>query len=204
MRPLLLLLLLCCALNARSQTFRASLIGGMNLSQVDGDDLLGFHQPGVNAGLRVVAVLNDRWRIGPELLYSEQGAQRNERASPVMGELETLRFQTLELPLSVFYKRWRLIGEAGASYQRLIDYRATNTQGEDVSATFVLRKNWVNLHLGASLLLTPRIAFNFRWSRHLADLQRTERPRLRGRNLSLRMVYTLGAGETLPAAPTSE
>ena len=74
---LLLTLLLLLGVSAlRAQTFRASLIAGGNFSQIDGDDLFGFHQLGVNAGVRVVALLGDRWRVGPELLFSQQGARR--------------------------------------------------------------------------------------------------------------------------------
>jgi hypothetical protein len=184
-----------------AQTFRGSLVGGFNLSQVDGDDLRGFHQPGINAGLRVVALLSDKWRVGPELLFSQQGALRNQNAEPV-GNLQSLRFQTLELPLIIYYKDWRLIAAAGASYQRLISYRIEDTSGEDISDTVPLSENWIALQLGLTLQLSPKIGFDFRWSRHFNDLQTVASPRLRGRTLTLRLAYTIDKGETIPGQPT--
>ena len=193
------LFLLCCLLGTAlpAQTFRASLLGGLNLSQIDGDDLVGFHQPGVNAGLRVVAVLNERWRIGPEILYAQQGARRNRNAAGP-SDFSEFRLNTVELPLMVYYKDWRLTAEAGASYQRVIDYRVTDFRGEDISTTTLLHEDLVAIKLGVTVYLTPHLGFNFRWSKNLADVQVSDAPRLRGRWLSLRAVYTLGAGENLP------
>jgi len=203
MREILLCLLMLLSAPGVAQTFRASLLAGMNLSQVDGDDLRGFHRPGVNAGLRVVALLGDKWRVGPELLFSQQGAVRNQGAEGT-GSIESLRFQTLELPLMLYYKDWRLIAGAGASYQRLIDYRIIDTGGRDISSTLPLTQHWVALQLGLTLQLSPKVGFNFRWSRHFNDLQTGTSPRLRGRTLTLRITYTLGPGERLPDRPLTE
>lgn len=202
MRELLLCLLVLMSIVCAAQTFRGSIIGGLNLSQVDGDDLRGFHQPGINAGLRVVALLSDKWSVGPELLFSQQGAVRNQNAESV-GNLQSLRFQTLELPLMLYYKDWRLIAAAGASYQRLISYRIEDTNGEDISNTLPLSDNWVALQLGVTLQLSPKIGFDFRWSRHFSDLQTVASPRLRGRTLTLRLAYTIGSGESLPKTTTT-
>ncbi|WP_116127392.1 outer membrane beta-barrel protein [Lewinella sp. IMCC34183] len=201
MRIPLLLLSFLLAVSLSAQTFRASILGGVNLSQVDGDDLLGFYQPGVNAGLRVVALLGDRWRVGPELLYSQQGAHRN-RNSINVSDFRDIRLNTVELPLMVYYKDWRLAAEAGVSYQRLIGYTITDAAGNDITTSFPLKNDHAAANLGVTLFLTPRLGVNFRWSKQFTDLQQAEAPRLRGRTLSLRAVYTLGAGESLPAAPT--
>lgn len=190
---------LCCLWGsvACTQTFRASLLAGVNLSQIDGDDLLGFHQPGWNGGLRVVAVLSPRWRVGPELLFSQQGAKRN-RNSLNISDFDRFRLNTVELPLMLYYKDWRLNAEAGGSYQRLIDYRITDDRGEDITDSLPLRDDLFALHLGVTVYLTEHLGLNFRWSKHLTDLQLADEPRLRGRSLTLRAVYTLGQGESLP------
>ncbi|NJB85794.1 hypothetical protein GGR26_001539 [Lewinella marina] len=200
-----LLFCLCClwVVTAPAQTFRASVLAGANLSQIDGDDLLGFHRPGVNAGLRVVALLGDRWRFGPEILYSQQGAKRN-RNSINVSPYDAFRLSTVEIPLMVYYKDWRITAEAGASYQRLIDYTITDFRGEDITADLPLRDNLFALNLGVTLYLTEQLGFNFRWSRHVADIQQPDEPRLRGRGLTLRAVYTLGTGEPLPGRPTPD
>ena len=173
------------------QTFRAAALAGLNLSQLDGDDLLGFHQPGLNAGLRVVAVLNEHWRVGPEILFSQQGAKRNAN-SVTQSAFDSFRFQTVELPLMLHYHDWRLTAEAGAAYQRLLSYRIVNTLGEDVTEDYSLRDDAVVLHLGATLDVSPRLGLNFRWSRHLTNQQAGTGPRFVSRSLTFRAVYAIG------------
>ena len=195
-------LLFCCLLSGilPGQTFRAAAVAGVNLSQIDGDDLLGFYQPGFNGGLRVVAVLGERWRLGPELLFSQLGARRN-RNSINVSDFDRFRLQTIELPLMLYYKDWRITAEAGVAYQRLVNYTVTARDGSDVTPDYPLRNDLAAIKLGVTLYLTPRIGVNFRWSRHLTDLQQADEPRLRARWLSLRAVYSLGAGESLPDPP---
>ncbi|WP_420459880.1 porin family protein [Neolewinella sp.] len=180
-----------------AQTFRAAALVGLNLSQLDGDDLLGFHQPGLNAGLRVVAVLDDHWRVGPEILFSQQGAKRNTN-SVTQSAFDAFRFQTVELPVMVHYHDWRLTAEAGVSYQRLLSYRVVNTLGEDVTDDVHLQDDALVLHLGATLDLSPRLGLHFRWSRHLTNQQAGAGPRFVSRSLTFRAVYTIGRATDLP------
>ena len=183
-----------------AQTFRASVLAGANFSQIDGDDLLGFHKVGLNGGIRVVALLGEKWRVGPEILFSQQGAKRNINVSVY----DRLHFNTLEIPLMVYYKDWRLTAEAGFSYQRLIEYEVIGAQGEDITANTPINENQVAFNVGATFFISPRFGFNFRWSKHLADINPTGGENFKGRTISLRGVYTFGRGETIPAAPTAE
>ena len=192
---MLLLALITATLSG--QTFRAAALAGLNLSQLDGDDLLGFHQPGLNAGLRVVAVLGEHWRVGPEILFSQQGAKRNTN-SVTQSAFDAFRFQTVELPVMVHYHDWRLTAEAGAAYQRLLSYRIINTLGENVTEDISLTDDALVLHLGATLDLSPRFGLNFRWSRHLTDQQAGAGPRFVSRSLTFRAVYAIGRMADLP------
>lgn len=185
------------------RTFRASALAGLNLSQIDGDDLLGFHQPGFNGGLRVVAMLSDKWRVGPEILYSQQGAKRN-RNSINISDFRSFRLNAVEIPLMVYYKDWRLTAEAGVSYQRLINFQVTDSAGEDITAETPFNEDLFALKLGVTIYFTPKVGFNFRWSKHLNTLLENDAPRLKGRTISLRAVYTFGAGESLPQPPDPE
>ena len=203
MRILIFFFLLTGVRYTNAQTFRASLLAGASLSQIDGDDLVGFHQPGINAGVRVVALLGDRWRVGPEILYGQQGAKRN-RNSSNDSDFQEFRFNIVEIPLMLYYKDWRFTAEAGVSYQRVIDNTLIAATGEDITATNPFNENLAAIKFGVTLYLTPNLGFNFRWSKHLTDLLVAEQPRLRGRTISLRAVYTIGDGESLPKPPREE
>ncbi|NJC25108.1 outer membrane beta-barrel protein [Neolewinella antarctica] len=201
-------LCLLLAVPAAAQTFRASVLGGANLSQVDGDMLFGFNRIGANAGLRVVAVLSERWRVGPEILLSQQGA-RQTKDSFNISPFQRINFSTLEVPLMVYYKDWRITAEAGVSYQRVIDSEIINGRGVDITADNPFNENLFAIKFGVTLYVTKNLGVNFRWSKHLANIAEFD-PRLseittfRGRTISLRAVYTFGQGEILPQRPVTE
>ena len=199
MDRIITIILLLAVTQLPAQTFRASVLAGANFSQIDGDMLFGFHKLGANAGLRVVAVVDDNWRVGPEILFSQQGAKRNVNAS-LFDEFE---LTTLEVPLMAYYKDWRLTGEAGFSYQRLINFKVIDAAGQDITEASPLNDNLFAIKVGVTFFLTPKWGINFRWSKHLADIdvKNSVARTLKGRTISLRAVYTFGDGESLPAKP---
>lgn len=195
-RVLLFVLLFSLSGIVTAQTFQASVIAGLNASQIDGDQLFGFHQPGVNAGIRVVAVLDERWRVGPEILFSQQGAKRNKNIS----SFSRFRLNTLEVPLMVYYKDWRLTAGAGFSYQRLFSYEVDDGLGQDITAVTDLQDNLFAFNAGVTFHVSENFGLNFRWSKHLAniDVDNQLNNSFKGRTITLRAVYTFGAGEALP------
>lgn len=205
MRKNLFLLLIFCSVGLSGQTFQASLLAGGNFSQIDGDDLFGYHQLGANAGIRVVAILNDRWRVGPEILFSQQGARRNQNSTNV-SEFDRIDLNTLEVPLMVYYKDWRLTAEAGLSYQNLFSYTVVSSGGEDITAATPLNSDLVAIKAGVTFFLTERLGLNLRFSKHLTDIDPDNTPNtsFKGKSVSVRAVYTLGRGEELPRPPQDD
>jgi hypothetical protein len=205
MRKNLFLLLIFCSVGLSGQTFQASLLAGGNFSQIDGDDLFGYHQLGANAGIRVVAILNDRWRVGPEILFSQQGARRNQNSTNV-SVFDRIDLNTLEVPLMVYYKDWRLTAEAGLSYQNLFSYTVVSSGGEDKTATTPLNSDLVAIKAGVTFFLTERLGLNLRFSKHLTDIDpdNTLNTSFKGKSVSVRAVYTLGRGEELPRPPQDD
>ena len=178
---------------ASAQTFRAALVAGANLSQIDGDALAGFHQIGLNAGLRAEARLSDRWSFGPELLFSQQGSRRAPREFSV--SIDRVRLQTIELPLMVYFTDWHVQAEAGLSYIRWINYRVEDVTGEDITALTDYNPDNLAVNFGATLFFRPNLGLNFRWSKYLTDLDRdplNPQPLL-GRTISVRLVYMRGS-----------
>lgn len=183
------------------QTFQAAAIGGINLSQIDGDNLAGFHFLGANAGLRVVAVLGDRWRIGPEILFSQQGANIS-RNDIITFDFESIRLNTVEVPLMVYFKDWRFTAEAGIAYQRLINYRVINLAGIDITDELPFKEDMLNFQTGVTFYMKPNLGFNFRWSKSIGNiLAEAENSTMKARTMSIRLVYLLGEGEKLPPPP---
>ncbi len=201
----LIFLLLALPTLVAGQTFQASVIGGFNFSQIDGDDLFGFHKPGINAGIRVVAILGGRWRVGPEILFSQQGAKRQDNSFNI-SPYDAFRLNTLEVPLMAYYKDWRLVAEAGFSYQRLFSYEVDDSLGQDITAVTELQDNLVAFKAGVTYLLNPNWGINMQWSKHVLDIdvENQINTSFKGRSVSLRLVYTFGQGEALPKRTTEE
>ncbi|MFM8361426.1 MAG: hypothetical protein ACKOA4_01895, partial [Haliscomenobacter sp.] len=80
--PFLVLFALASLPLKAQQRFKSSFNAGLNLSQIDGDRLAGFNQPGLAAGLKVNTVLRPRWEWSLELLFSQQCARRNTNDDP--------------------------------------------------------------------------------------------------------------------------
>ncbi|MCK9339034.1 MAG: PorT family protein [Bacteroidales bacterium] len=125
-----------------SQRFIGSVIAGMNLSQVDGDEVYGFHKAGFNGGASVMLPLDARfkWFATVELLYSQRGSYRsawraNDSLSPsehIVNEDNSIPFNDkikyklnldyVEVPIVFHYEDFRTgwaLG-AGFSWGRLV------------------------------------------------------------------------------------
>lgn len=193
MRYLFLYLMLFVCFTGSAQRFRATLAGGFNLSQIDGDGLGGFRQPGATAGLRVTAQLSDRWQIGPELLFSQEGSRKSSLEGSAFG-FDNIRLQLVQVPLMLYFSDWKIQIGAGLSYGRLINFRVEDVTGADLTAENAFAEDILSIQLGATIYLQPQLGLNVRWSKYLSNLEQQEgRNRLLGRTLSFRLLYVLGA-----------
>lgn len=188
------LLLLCFVIwsltSISAQRFEASLIGGFNLAQLDGDDLSGFNKIGLNAGAKVAAVLSDRWQLSLEMLFSQQGSHRT-RDDIYFSLYDNIRLNLVETPVMISFKDWKFRVNTGFSYGRLISFRAESPLGEDLTDTETYRENLYFWIVGATYQFREQWGVNVRWSRALVDLEKREGKTLLGRNLAIRLIYTL-------------
>jgi hypothetical protein len=174
-----------------NRTFQASAIAGFNLSQIDGDKLSGFHQPGINIGAKVDFSLAERWRLGLEMLYSQQGARRVFNDDP-SATLDKLRLNFVELPLMIHFRDWKLQAGAGIIYHRLISFSATDVIGDDITELQNFRPDLFSMVFGCTFDLKKRMGLNVQWSKYLTDLQADPNAASYiGRTISLRWLYRL-------------
>jgi hypothetical protein len=170
------------------QRFKAAPLLGFNLSQIDGDDLSGYHRIGLAAGGRVAAVLHPRWRLTLELQYIQQGSSRGR--NEFSGSLDKVALQFVEAPLMVQFLEWKFQINLGASYGRLIQYRVIDNTGSDVSDQFTYQPDQFFLLGGLTFLFTDHVGLDLRLSRALTDLQGMEGGgRLTSRNITVRFLY---------------
>ncbi len=191
---ILSILFLCLAhfikLNAQEQRFKGALIAGFNLSQIDGDLLNGFHQPGLHAGLRANAILSERWEWGIELLFNQQGARRILNSNPA-SIYESIRLNMVEAPVMIHFTDWKFQVGAGISYSRVISSRFVDVTGADITDTQNINTNLFNLVAGATFNFTDKWGLNLRWTRMINNLRQDRADGLFiGRTVSIRAIRT--------------
>lgn len=114
-----------------AQVIKGAIIGGVNLSQVDGDQVYGFHKFGLNAGASAIIPLKNRFDIAIETIFSQKGSYQKPQYdySPSVpshdstGEYE-LKLTYIEVPVLFQYQdKGGFIVGAGFSWGRLVNVR---------------------------------------------------------------------------------
>lgn len=194
----IVLVLLTAATPISAQRFQAGLLAGLNMGQIHGDDLAGYHQPGLNAGLRTTASLSNKLNLGIEFLYSQQGSDRVP-GDPFSRPYDNIRLNMVEVPVMLMLTEWKFQLAAGLSYSRLINYSIRDIGGVQVSSNYILDPNGLSGLLGATWLFENRWGLDMRWTR--AILPMDSRPssgsgvtvdRFYSYFVSLRALYRLG------------
>jgi len=165
-----LLLLSIPFLGKAQQRFEGKLIGGFVLAQIDGDRLAGYNKIGLQGGLGVKTILNERWSLGLEFLYTQQGSSRTLN-DPSGAAFEKIRLNLVEAPVLLYFADWKFEVGAGISYGRVINFEAIDVFGEDVSNTQDFRENIFSFNADLLFNFSEQLALGIRWSKYLNNLQ---------------------------------
>lgn len=173
------------------RAFQAAIVGGFNLSQIDGDKLGGFNLIGLNAGAKVGFALSERWQLSLEMLYSQQGSRRVLNDDPA-AVLERMRLNFVEAPVMIHFRDWKILVGAGLSYNRLINYKVEDVTGEDITELQDFNPSIISVVLGGTFMVRERLGLNIQWSKYLNDLQANpDAQSYTGRSVSVRLLYGL-------------
>lgn len=113
--------------------FRFDIIGGVNLSQVDGDLTVGFKRVGAGVGLGLGLPITDNWLVGLELLYSMKGAKQSIPQGTYYSY--DLKLDYVEIPILARYTYDIFTVGVGFSYGRLINFKETVHSGNELSGS---------------------------------------------------------------------
>ena len=165
----LLFSILLAANPAQGQRFRANLHGGFNLSQIDGDQLAGYNQPGIGGGIQTNVVLNERWEWSLGISYAQQGARKNSFSTNAA--LRNIRLNTIEVPLMIHLNEWKFQIGTGIAFNRLISARIIDDAGADVRNLYDLQDNHFSGMVEARVFLKENTGFGIRWYKNLFNLR---------------------------------
>ena len=176
---LLLLLLSALSPSLQAQRFLGAVMGGMNLSQVDGDEVYGFKRVGGHIGLAAILPIKQKWDITLETVFNQKGAYEGPQYTDsvygtVINGKYDLRLNYVEVPLVAhFTDRERYTVGAGFSYGRLVSSKEIEHDGAipPYSDTVAFGKNDYDVLVDLQVRVWKQLKFNVRYSYSMASIR---------------------------------
>jgi len=104
-----------------AQFFKAEVIGGANISQVNGDETYGFKKVGFTGGFGVIAPLSKNWSLSLETLYSQKGSRLKKQRIDSLDGSYFLALNYAEVPFMIQYTDKDVVSFGlGFSWNRLV------------------------------------------------------------------------------------
>ena len=115
-----------------SQNFEAFVIGGFNVSQVDGDKLSGYNKSGLVFGGSTSFKINDDWNFQQEIVYFQRGS----RATNKQFALDNFQIRRIDyidfllLAERAINEKWSVLG--GMGYGAFINVKSDVTENKSL------------------------------------------------------------------------
>lgn len=153
------------------RTFYAGLIGGINMTQVDGDYYAGYRKPGLNVGAISYVKLKPHLALSMELLYSQKGAKSDlsrpfAKDSAIITRYR-LNLNYAEIPVMInYFDQRKSHAGIGISYSRLIGATESMTTDPALNPDFSkypFKKQDIQAVAGAQLHVWKGLFLNIRF-----------------------------------------
>ncbi len=204
---LFILLLLVQQMNAQKddkRRFTATLVAGVNISQIDGDAAWGYSKAGLNAGVRGGIIFSENVELCTEILFSQKGAANIPKNSQNFSNY-TIHLDYIEVPVLIYYKDWevtnannekymRVMFGGGFSYSRLLNTQLTGTLSHPMGKIDAYTQNDFMFIIDANIFVTKNLGFNLRWARSITTIYNSQPEGARpdysiNRSIVLRALY---------------
>lgn len=196
---------------AEAQMFKGQAVAGINLAQVDGDEVYGYKKFLPNLGLGVMMPLGGNWDVSLETTFTQKGAKGV--PSRLIREYDNydLRLDYVEVPLLIHYTdKGFITAGLGFAWGRLVGLKEQeafyNVEEEDWDWTQteigindnVFKKDDFSVLIDLRLPIYQRLKFNFRYQYSMAHFREREYTNFAGNTrtrhyynniLTFRLVY---------------
>lgn len=183
---------------AKAQNIKGGIIGGINLSQFDGDDHAGFTKTGINVGILAEVPLKENVTLTMEMLYNEKGAVSNGSKHPYIPFKLIMNY--IDIPILInYYDKDKFIFGTGFAYGKLMDFKTTVYDFDKTAEQIDLYKSsgieWI---FNFRFKTEKRMQFNIRYNYSLFTLStlsgntKTDYVNARHNFVSMRLIYMLG------------
>ena len=185
------------------QRIMGAAIVGLNATQVDGDEVYGYKNFGLNAGLSAIVPFNNKWSVSIENIYSEKGAHQRVKFLDSLDGSYDLKLNYLEVPVMLHFTDKDIVTfGAGMSWGRLVKVWEQRNGYEMTATTLesgIYRSSDLNFLLDVRFRVFERLRFNARYAysirpvatREIID-SKTGRPNIRDQYnglFSFRLIY---------------
>jgi len=176
--PLFFAFLFGLTIHGYSQRFLGALSAGINLTQVDGDEVYGFKKVGFNGGPSIIMPFgkNGKWSVTMEILFAMDGAYQKsadtvipDSTRPASYNGYKLNLNYIQVPILVHFTDKKIIaGGVGFAYGQLVGvaewengHRIENTtlQGPYTMSDFQVMAD-VRLRIWKRLWLNARYSYS--------------------------------------------
>ncbi len=181
---LFLLASLFMAQHTYAQRIKGVVIGGANITQVDGDEIYGFNKVGLNMGLAAIMPFGKGFSVSIETLYSQKGANQKDqyKTEDSLGNILTgaykLQLNYLEVPILFHYTdQDRITIGGGFSYSGLVSLKEFehNQRVETTTlASGVYSNSDISVVADLRFRLYKRLKFNIRYSYSMIKIRTRE------------------------------
>jgi hypothetical protein len=184
----------------KAQSIQGGLIAGFNMSQVDGDEVYGFHKYGLNVGAMAIVPIKKNFSFSLETLYNQKGSFEPRHSTDSINGSYKLILNYLEAPVMFNYTDKDIItAGVGFSWGRLVQF-AEWEQGTKINWNTKFGP-YIDSDIDALFDVRFRVAkglkIDLRYSYSLASLRtrtyKTGVTRHQFNNfISLRLIYVFG------------
>lgn len=195
------------SISTKAQFIKSEAIVGMNLSQVDGDEVYGFHRIGANVGAGVLVPFGKkgRWDASFEALFSQNGAYQSPQYTDSLSYEYKLHLNYAQIPVLVMYTDKEFISfGAGFSWGRLVGAKEWE-HGQVVDSTTLnsgtYDKNDFCILADIRIRVYKALKFNLRYQYSLTKIRTRQFSDITGQTwtrdqfnnvISFRLIYVFG------------
>lgn len=152
-----------------AQRFKGSVVFGLNLAQIDGDELAGFNKLGLTGGVKLAYPIQDNIDINMEMLYSQRGSNDGFGFGNMSDNYTDLRY--LEIPVYANIMDWFIAGEgyhkvkahAGLNFSYLFAVDSSNGAVSNDIDTY--KRNNIGYLIGVDYMFTKHFGTSVRYNR---------------------------------------
>ncbi len=166
-------------LEVNAQIIKGEAILGMNLSQVDGDEVYGFKKVGLNIGAGVLIPFAKNWDVSFEALYTQKGAkQKAQYNDSINNGAYRINLNYVEVPVLIMYTDKEFISAgAGFAWGRLVGVKEWKHGRLEEGTTLnsgVYNKNDFSVLLEARIRIYKQLKFNLRYQYSMVKISTRE------------------------------